>query len=96
MAARVTLYGKPQSAAIRRLKREMSVMYVDYDVADPAHDERARRRLSEMVGDAVTLPLVEVQRADGDGSLFLTNPDEPTLRQSLYSENILSVTSYWL
>jgi hypothetical protein len=96
MPNRVTLYGKPASPDIKRLKREMNVMYVDYDLADPSKDDRARRHLAEVVGEALPLPLVEIQRADGNGSLFLTNPDEPTLRQSLHSEDILSVTAYWV
>jgi hypothetical protein len=96
MANRVTLYGNPNSAAIKRLKREMNIMYVDYDLADPRKDDRAKRYLAEVVGEALVLPLVEIQRADDNGSLFLTNPDEPTLRQSLHSESILSVTAYWV
>ena len=96
MASRVTIYGKPNDSNIKRLKREFNAMYVEYDQTDPAQDDRARRRLAELVGDLKTLPLVEILRADDNGSLFLTNPDEPTLRQSLQSENILSVTSYWL
>lgn len=96
MASRVTIYGKPDQPDIKRLQREFNAMYVEYEQADPERDDRAKRRLSELVGDLKTLPLVEIERADGDGSIFLTNPDEPTLRHSLYSENILSVTSYWL
>lgn len=96
MASRVTIYGRPNHADIKRLKREFNAMYVEYEQSDPDHDDRAKRRLAELVGDLKTLPLVEIQRADGNGSLFLTNPDEPTLRSSLYSEDILSVTSYWL
>lgn len=96
MASRVTIYGKPNLPDTKRLQREFNAMYVEYDQTDPATDDRAKRRLADLVGDLKTLPLVEIQHADGDGSLFLTNPDEPTLRQSLYGENILSVTSYWL
>jgi hypothetical protein len=96
MASRVTIYGRPNHADSKRLQREFNAMYVDYDLTDPERDDRAKRRLAELVGDLKTLPLIEIQRADGDGSIFLSNPDEPTLRQSLYSENILSITSYWL
>jgi hypothetical protein len=97
MASRVTIYGSPAHPDVRRLRREMNVMSVEYALADPRRDERAARRLrAELGGEAIALPLVEVQRADGQGSVYLTNPDEPTLRQSLYSEDILSITSYWL
>ncbi len=96
MASRITIYGNPAQPDVRRLKREMSVMYVEYDLADPRKDTRAARRLQTELGSAVTLPLVEVLRADDQGSVFLTNPDAATLRQCLYSEEILSITSYWL
>ena len=96
MASRITIYGNPAQPDVRRLKREMRVMYVEYDLSDPRKDERAARRLQAELGGAVTLPLVEVLRADDQGSVYLTNPDAATLRQCLYSEEILSITSYWL
>ncbi len=96
MASRITIYGNPAQPDVRRLKREMSVMYVEYDLSDPRKDDRAARRLQAELGGSVTLPLVEVLRADDRGSVFLTNPDAATLRQCLYSEEILSITSYWL
>jgi hypothetical protein len=96
MASRITIYGNPVQPDVRRLKREMSVMYVEYDLSDPRKDDRAARRLQTELGSAVTLPLVEVLRADDQGSVFLTNPDAATLRQCLHSEEILSITSYWL
>ncbi len=96
MASRITIYGNPAQPDVRRLKREMSVMYVEYDLSDPRKDDRAARRLQTELGGAVTLPLVEVLRADDQGSVYLTNPDAATLRQCLYSEEILSITSYWL
>jgi hypothetical protein len=96
MASRITIYGNPAQPDVRRLTREMSALYVEYDLADPRKDDRAARRLQSELGSAVTLPLVEVLRADDQGSVFLTNPDAAALRQCLYSEEILSVTSYWL
>jgi len=96
MASRITIYGNPAQPDVRRLKREMSVMYVEYELSDPRKDERAARRLQAELGGAVILPLVEVLRADDQGSVYLTNPDAATLRQCLYSEEILSITSYWL
>ena len=96
MASRITIYGNPAQPDVRRLKREMSVMYVEYDLTDPRKDARAAQRLQTELGGSVTLPLVEVLRADDQGSVYLTNPDAATLRQCLHSEEILSVTSYWL
>ena len=96
MASRITLYGSVNHPEIKRLQRELNVMYVEYDLADPRKDVRAQSHLAEQMGEVKTWPLVEVQRADDNGSVFLANPDEPTLRQCLYSENILSITAYWL
>ena len=96
MASRITVYGNPASLDVRRLKREMSVMYVESDYADPRQDARAARRLSEMGESVPALPIVEVLRGDDQGSVFLTNPDAATLRQCLHSEGILSITSYWI
>ncbi|MDQ2688122.1 MAG: hypothetical protein M3Y28_09680 [Armatimonadota bacterium] len=96
MASRVTIYGPTKDPNVKRLKRELNVMYVEHDEADLAKDAAAQRRLQEMIGSPPKLPLVEIHRQDGDGSVFLTNPDEPTLRHILLSENILSVTAYWV
>lgn len=93
MASRITIYGAPANPETKRLLREMNVMFVEYDLVDPV---RSRRPLPEWTADAKRVPVVEVQRQDDQGSIYLTNPDEPTLRQCLYSEGILSVTSYWL
>ena len=71
-------------------------MYVEYESSDPRKDTRAAQRLQTELGSSVTFPLVEVLRADDQGSVFLTNPDAATLRQCLHSEEILSITSYWL
>lgn len=96
MASRVSIYGSPAHPDVRRLRREMNVLSVDYALLDPGKDARAARRLTEWDGGSVALPVVEVLRGDDQGSVFLTNPDEPTLRQCLYSEEILSITAYWL
>ncbi len=97
MASRITIYGNPANKDVRRLQREMNALYVECELRDPRKDDRAARRLqSELGGDSIPLPVVEVLREDDQGSLYLTNPDEPTLRQSLHSEGILSITSYWL
>jgi hypothetical protein len=94
MANRITIYGNPRDRDSKRLKREMNVMTLEYDFVDAAKDQRASR-LKEL-GEPAALPVVEVQRPDGLGHVYLTNPDEPTLRQCLYSEGILSITSFWI
>lgn len=93
MASRITIYGTPGSPEIKRLQREMNVMFVEYDLVDPT---RTKSTLPEWTADPKKVPVVEVLRHDDQGSIYLTDPDEPTLRQCLYSEGILSVTSYWL
>ena len=95
MASRVSIYGRPADPDVKRLKREMNAMFVEYEYLDPARDRGAQDRIKEW-GSEVTRPVVEILRSDDIGSVFLTNPDEPTLRQCLYSEGILSITSYWL
>ena len=95
MATRISIYGRPADPDVKRLRREMNAMFVEYQYLDPTRDASARARIQEW-GNEVTRPVVEVLREDDMGSVFLTNPDEPTLRQCLYSEGILSVTSYWL
>jgi hypothetical protein len=96
MASRVTIYGANRDADVKRLQRELNAMYVEYTMADPATDERVQRHLHEYLGDVDRFPLVEVQTQGGNGSVFMTDPDEPTLRQCLLSEDILSVTAYWV
>ena len=96
MSNRVTIYGVPNSPDVKRLKREMHVMYVDYEIANPQVDDLAKSRLTEWGFPGHQGVVVEVQRSDASGSVFLKNPDEPTLRQTFYSEGILSFTSYWV
>ena len=97
MANRITIYGNPVQPDVRRLRREMNVLTVEYGLSDPKKDARAASRLHTELGpDLLALPIVEVLRSDDTGSVFLSNPDEPTLRQCLHSEGILSVTAYWV
>lgn len=96
MASRITIYGMPSDPQTKRLTREMNVMFVEYDLVDPRRDGSVKSRLPEWTADPQETPVVAIERHDGDGSVYLTNPDEPTLRQSLYSEGILSVTAYWV
>ncbi|MEO7718923.1 MAG: hypothetical protein ABIY70_22210 [Capsulimonas sp.] len=96
MASRVTIYGQSSDADIKRLRREMNAMYVEYDYVDPTKSKQAQSRFAEWGESISGKPVVEVLREDDAGSVFLKNPDEPTLRQCLMGEGILSVTSYWL
>jgi hypothetical protein len=95
MASRITIYGVPRDPETKRLTREMNVMFVEYDLID-ANRDGVRSRLPEWTADPKKVPVIEVMTQDGAGSVYLNNPDEPTLRQCLYSEGILSVTAYWV
>lgn len=96
MASRVKIYGNPNNVETKRLKREMNVLYVDYDLVDPNKNQRETARLQELSTDPTKYPVVEVLTADDRGCVYLKNPDEPTLRECLYSEGILSQTAYWI
>jgi hypothetical protein len=97
MANRVTIYGKNGDAATERLRREMRTMSLNYDfydvVARPDVLDRLRNQLNE---DVERFPKVEVACANNPGSVFLSNPDLNTLRQTLYGEDILGITSFWI
>ncbi len=41
-------------------------------------------------------PLVEVQRAEGNGSVFLSNPGRADPAPVSVQRDILSITAYWL
>ncbi len=51
MASRITIYGSPAHKDVRRLRREMNVLTLEYDLADPRKDARAARRLQTELGD---------------------------------------------
>jgi hypothetical protein len=97
MANRVTIYGAKGDKATEILRREMRTMSLNYDfydvVAQPAVRERLRTQLNE---DIERFPKVEVACANTNGSVFLSNPDLNTLRQTLYGEDILGITSFWI
>ena len=96
MANRITIYGRPNDPNTKRLTREMNVMTLEYSLSDPDKDPRVQQKLAALGDSTQKLPIVEVLRGDDMGSVFMSNPDEPTLKQCLYSEGIVSVTSYWV
>jgi hypothetical protein len=97
MANRITIYGKTGEPATETLRREMRSMSLDYDFHDIAKTPRVVDRLRGLLGeDAESFPKVEVVRADNPGSVFLSNPDLGTLRQTLYAEEVLGITSFWI
>ena len=97
MANRVTIYGKKGDKATEILRREMRTMSLNYDFCDIAANPASLDRLRQaMIDDVERFPKVEVSCANSSGSVFLSNPDLTTLRQTLYGEDILGITSFWI
>lgn len=96
MANRITIYGKKGDVATERLRREMRSMSLNYNFFDVVKTPAALDRLRAELGDVEHLPKVEVMRAYATGSVYLSNPDLNTLRQILYAEEVLGITSYWI
>ena len=96
MSNRITIYGKQGDKQTERLLRELRSMSLTYDFTDTAKQPSSLQRLHDLgIGDT-DLPRVEISCAYNAGSVFLTNPDTDTLRQTLYAEEVLGVTSYWV
>jgi hypothetical protein len=97
MANRVTIYGATGDPATERLRNEMRSMSLNCDFFDIKDRPDILDRLrSELIEEPEIYPKVEVLCANNPGSVFLTNPDITALRQTLYGENILGITSYWI
>ncbi|HEY3331313.1 MAG TPA: hypothetical protein VGK19_14890 [Capsulimonadaceae bacterium] len=96
MANRVSIYGKPGETHTERLRRELRSMSLTYNFYDIASQPAAATRAYEAGSTDPIFPKVEIVCANNPGTVFLTNPDVDTLRQQLYAEEILGVTSYWV
>ena len=96
MANRISIYGRAGEKNTERLRRELRSMSLTYDFYDIVRQPQASERLVEAGIDPQALPKVEVACAYNPGSVFLSNPDVETLRQTLYSEEVLGVTSFWI
>jgi hypothetical protein len=96
MPTRISIYGRKGERETERLRREMRSMSVDYNFYDVKAQPESLKRLEALVSDTRQLPKVAVSCAQNPGSVILTNPDSDQLRQTLYSEDVLAVTSYWI
>ncbi len=96
MASRVSIYGKAGDPNTEKLRREMRSMSMTYNFYDVGKNQTAVKRLEQLGTDAQVLPKVEVVCANNPGSVILTNPDVATFRQTLYAEDVLGITSYWI
>jgi hypothetical protein len=96
MANRISIYGRKGDPATEKLRREMRSMSLNYNFYDVAKQPQVLDRLRTELGDPGKFPKVEVVCANNPGSVFMTNPDLNTLRQTLYSEEVLGITSFWI
>jgi hypothetical protein len=96
MANRVSIYGTAGDKSTAQLRREMASMALTYDFYDIVKQPQALTRLKELGAGDEQFPKVEVVCANSPGCVIMTNPDVATLRQTLYAEEVLGVTSYWV
>ena len=96
MASRITIYGKPGDKATERLRREMRSMSLDCNFLDIRKESVGLEKIQAETGDATVFPKVAITCAHAPGSVYLTNPDLYTLRQTLYAEEVLGITSFWI
>jgi len=82
MPNRVSIHGRPDEPGTKAICRELNSMSVEFDLYDVASDGE--------------FPKVEIACREQSGLLVLTNPDRETLRQTLYAQDVLGVTSYWV
>ncbi len=96
MPNRITIYGKVGEKNTERLRREMRSMSLNYNFFDVTKSPEALAKIQSRSVDLEGFPKVEVALANNPGSVVLTNPDLNTLRQTLYAEEVLGITSYWI
>ena len=94
MANRVSIYGRPGELNTERIRREFRSMSLNYNFVDIEKNPQAIDRAYAAGSTEPLFPKVEIVCTNNPGSVFLTNPDVDTLRQQLYAEEILGVTSY--
>ncbi len=96
MANRVSIYGQPGETNTERLRREFKSMSLNYNFIDIQANPQAVERAYAAGSIEPVFPKIEIVCASNPGSVFLTNPDVDTLRQQLYAEEVLGVTSFWV
>lgn len=96
MANRITIYGQTGERNTKRIQRELGSLSLNYDFHDVAKQPQHVDRLKELGAVSDLFPKVEIIANQSAGSVFLTNPDTETLKQTLYAEDVLGVTSYWV
>jgi len=96
MASRVTIYGLSKQKETERIRKELDELSLTYNFYDVKKQPQALTRLASLDEDTKYFPKVEVECANRSGVVLLTNPDSETLRQTLYAEDVLGVTSFWI
>ena len=93
MANRIKVYGQSGERNTKRIQSELGSLSLSYDFHDITRQPEYIDRLKEMGAITDMYPKVEITANHADGSVLLTNPDTETLKQTLYSEDVLGVTS---
>jgi hypothetical protein len=96
MPNRITIYGKFGEGNTKRIQRDLGSMALTYNFYDVTKQPQQVSRLIELGATTDVYPKVEIACNYAPGSVFLTNPDTETLMQTLYAEEVLGVTSYWV
>ena len=96
MSNRVSIYGRSGERQTELIRREMRSMSLSYDFYDIAKQPQFIERIIEAGATEPDFPKVQISCGGDDGSVILTKPDVNTLRQMLYAQDVLGVTSYWV
>lgn len=96
MANRVSVYGRAGEAQTERIRRELRSMSLTYDFYDISRTPDVAEKIFAEGATEPEFPKVRIEAAGDDAALFLSRPDADTLRQVLYAQDVLGVTSYWV
>lgn len=96
MASRVTVYGRSKDLNTQRVRKNLDELSLTYKFFDIGKQPDVVDRIAAAGEDTSRFPKVEVVCANRPGAVWVTNPDTETLQQTLYAEDVLGVTSFWI
>lgn len=96
MASRVTVYGRSNDKNTERIRKNLDELSLNYRYFDIKKQPDVVSRIAATGEDTTQFPKVEVVCANRPGAVWVTNPDTETLQQTLYAEDVLGVTSFWI
>lgn len=96
MASRVTVYGQSKDTNTERIRKNLDELSLTYRYYDIKKQPEVVGRIAAAGEDTSKFPKVEVVCANRPGAVWVTNPDTETLQQTLYAEDVLGVTSFWI